>query len=74
MRCMCAQENLTPETTVKLLDDLRAGRTPKVGPQNGQQTCEGPMGQTTLKNYDEIKPVCRDLDALKVDDTLSICR
>jgi NADH dehydrogenase (ubiquinone) flavoprotein 2 len=58
-------ENLTPETTVKLLEDLRAGRTPKVGPQNGQRSCEGPKGQTTLKKPDQVKPVCRDLDALK---------
>jgi len=61
----CLQENLTPETTVKLLDDLRAGKPVKVGPQNGQVSCEGIMGRTTLKNPDAIKPVVRDLDALK---------
>ena len=29
-------EDLTPETTVKLLDDLKAGNPVKIGPQNGR--------------------------------------
>jgi len=57
-------ENLTPETTVKLLDDLKAGTAVKVGPQNGQKNCEGIQGQTTLKDFDP-KPFSRDFDALK---------
>jgi NADH dehydrogenase (ubiquinone) flavoprotein 2 len=56
-------ENLTEETTVKLLDDWKAGRPPKVGPQNGQRNCEGPKGKTSLLNVPQ--PQCRDLDALK---------
>ncbi len=59
------QENLTPETTVTLLDNLIAGLPVKVGPQNGQQTCEGPLGRKTLLDAANIKPVCRDLDAIK---------
>jgi NADH dehydrogenase (ubiquinone) flavoprotein 2 len=41
-------EDLTPETTIKILDDLKQGKTPKVGPQNGRRNCEGPQGKTTL--------------------------
>lgn len=29
-------EDLTPETTKQVLDDLKNGKTPKVGPQNGR--------------------------------------
>lgn len=58
-------ENLTPETTKKLLDDLRAGRSVKVGPQNGQVSCEGIQGQTTLKDAGRLTNVCRDFTALK---------
>lgn len=57
-------ENLTPESVVRLLGELRAG-TAKVGPQNGQKDCEGPKGRTTLADAQSLKPVCRDLDALK---------
>lgn len=58
-------ENLTPETAVKLVDDLRNGRAVQVGPQNGQKNCEGIQGKTSLKT--NPKPVCRDLDALKAE-------
>jgi len=60
-------ENLTPENTKKLLDDLKAGNKVKVGPQNDQYSCEGLQGQTTLKEADKMdhmKPF-RDLDKLK---------
>lgn len=59
-----SQENLTEESMVKLLDDWKAGRAVKVGPQNGQRVAEGIQGKTTLKT--PVKPVCRDLDAVKV--------
>lgn len=36
-------ENLTPESMVKLLDDWKAGKEVKRGPQNGQHNCEGPQ-------------------------------
>ena len=53
---------------IKLLDDLKAGRPVQPGPQNGKQkVAEGPMGKTTLLDYSVIKPVCRDLDALKAE-------
>ena len=56
-------EDLTPETTVKLLDDLKAGRPVKIGPQNGRIHSEGPMGRTSLTGP-PTGPQCRDLSAL----------
>jgi NADH dehydrogenase (ubiquinone) flavoprotein 2 len=40
-------EDLTPENTVQLLEDLKAG-TDKKGPQINRNDCEGPQGRTTL--------------------------
>lgn len=56
-------ENLTPETVVKVMDDLLKG-TAKVGPQNGQRVAEGIMGRTTLKGDMMHFPEFRDIDAL----------
>ncbi|KAI9104845.1 thioredoxin-like [2Fe-2S] ferredoxin-domain-containing protein [Phlyctochytrium arcticum] len=39
-------EDLTPETTNKILDALKKGDTPKPGPQSGRQNCE-PAGKLT---------------------------
>lgn len=61
-------EWLTPENTIKILDDWKAGRTPKTYNQNHVRTAEGPMGKTTLKT--EMKSYTesfRDLAKLKVD-------
>ena len=44
-------EDLTPENTVQLLENLKAG-TDKKGPQINRNDCEGPMGRTTLKGID----------------------
>jgi len=41
-------EDLTFETTNKILDSFKAGKKPKSGPQNGRKTCEGILGKTTL--------------------------
>jgi NADH dehydrogenase (ubiquinone) flavoprotein 2 len=46
-------EMLTPKTTVELLDACKAGAPPKLTkwgslPMNGQLSCEGPMGKTSL--------------------------
>ena len=41
-------EDLTPENTVQLLENLKNG-TDKKGPQIDRNDCEGPMGRTTLK-------------------------
>ncbi|KAJ3210153.1 NADH:ubiquinone oxidoreductase 24 [Dinochytrium kinnereticum] len=41
-------EDLTPQTTMKLLDDIKAGRPTKLGPQSSRQTSEPITGLTTL--------------------------
>ena len=41
-------EDLTPETTVKILDALAKGEKPKPGPQSGRFTAENSAGLTTL--------------------------
>mmetsp|Transcript_33363 Transcript_33363/g.31834 ORF Transcript_33363/g.31834 Transcript_33363/m.31834 type:complete len:276 (-) Transcript_33363:274-1101(-) len=46
-------ECLTPETTVALLEACKKGTPPKMGkwgslPMNGQVSCEGPKGKTSL--------------------------
>lgn len=43
-------EDLTPETTVALLEKWKAGEEPKVGPQNGRINSLGPMGRTSLES------------------------
>lgn len=52
-------ECLTPETTVQLLEACKAGKPPKMGrwgslPMNGQLSCEGPLGKTSLFNMKEL--------------------
>lgn len=46
-------ECLTPETTIQLLEACKAGKPPPMGkwgslPMNGQVSCEGPKGKTSL--------------------------
>lgn len=46
-------ECLTPETTIELLEACKAGQPPAMNkwgslPMNGQLSCEGPMGKTSL--------------------------
>lgn len=41
-------EDLTPESTVALIDTLAKGGTPKPGPQNSRKTSEPEGGPTTL--------------------------
>jgi NADH dehydrogenase (ubiquinone) flavoprotein 2 len=48
------QECLTPASTIELLEACKKGNPPKMGrwgslPMNGQVSCEGPHGKTTLK-------------------------
>mmetsp|Transcript_1945 Transcript_1945/g.3370 ORF Transcript_1945/g.3370 Transcript_1945/m.3370 type:complete len:170 (-) Transcript_1945:65-574(-) len=42
-------EDLTPETTVALLEKWKNGEEPTPGPQNGRINCLGPMGRTSLE-------------------------
>jgi len=53
-------EDLTPENTVTLLDDLKEGRPVKIGPQNGRKNSLGPMGRTSLEG-EPSGPYCREL-------------
>ncbi|CAG8680363.1 15144_t:CDS:2 [Dentiscutata erythropus] len=46
--CVNAPEDLTPETTIKLLDSFKSGKIPKPGPMSGRHTCEPKSGYTTL--------------------------
>jgi len=63
-------ECLTPESTVKLLDHCKAeGASPDLTkwgslPMNGQLSCEGPKGKTSLFGTPS-GPQCRDLEALE---------
>mmetsp|Transcript_48499 Transcript_48499/g.35698 ORF Transcript_48499/g.35698 Transcript_48499/m.35698 type:complete len:270 (-) Transcript_48499:110-919(-) len=46
-------ECLTPESTIALLEACKAGKPPAMGrwgslPMNGQVSCEGPLGKTSL--------------------------
>jgi len=46
-------ENLTPETTIELLEACKKGTPPPMNkwgslPMNGQLSCEGPLGKTSL--------------------------
>ncbi|KAJ9127892.1 NADH:ubiquinone oxidoreductase 24 [Naganishia onofrii] len=41
-------EDLTPETTIKILNAFAAGEKPKPGPQSGRRTSENSAGLTTL--------------------------
>ena len=46
-------ECLTPETMIQLMDACKAGKKPPMGkwgslPMNGQVSCEGPLGKTSL--------------------------
>eukprot|EP01113_Clastostelium_recurvatum_P005793 TRINITY_DN1259_c0_g1_i2.p1 TRINITY_DN1259_c0_g1~~TRINITY_DN1259_c0_g1_i2.p1 ORF type:complete len:254 (-),score=47.78 TRINITY_DN1259_c0_g1_i2:35-796(-) len=54
-------EDLTPETAVAVLDKLRKGEQPKVGPQiPNRRAADGPMGKTTLLE-EPSGPYCRPL-------------
>ncbi|PJF18395.1 hypothetical protein PSACC_01778 [Paramicrosporidium saccamoebae] len=46
--CVNAPEDLTPESAVALIKDLRAGKTPKAGPQSKRDSCEPAHGLTSL--------------------------
>jgi hypothetical protein len=52
-------EDLTPETTVKILKALAKGEKPRPGPQSGRQTSENSAGLTTCVGR---LPVCSELD------------
>jgi NADH dehydrogenase (ubiquinone) flavoprotein 2 len=45
-----SQEDLTTETTKKILDAFSKGQKPKPGPQSGRQTSENSAGLTALSS------------------------
>jgi len=52
-------ECLTKETTIALLEACKAGTPPKMGkwgslPMNGQVSCEGPLGKTSLFDVQQL--------------------
>jgi NADH dehydrogenase (ubiquinone) flavoprotein 2 len=51
-------EDLTPETTVKVLETIKNGGTPKLGPQTHRKAAEGPQGKTSLFE-DPVPPPTR---------------
>lgn len=61
-------ECLTPESTIALLEACKKGTPPPMGkwgslPMNGQVSCEGPLGKTSLKT-----PLPRAEDLFRKDD------
>ncbi|KAI8393882.1 thioredoxin-like [2Fe-2S] ferredoxin-domain-containing protein [Radiomyces spectabilis] len=49
-------EDLTPETTKKLLNDIKAGKPIKAGPQSGRLTCEPAPGVYTTLTEEPYGP------------------
>jgi NADH dehydrogenase (ubiquinone) flavoprotein 2 len=54
-------EDLTPASIARVLDNIKAGKPHKIGPQTDRKGCEGPLGRTTLMPGFVPKPYCRDL-------------
>ncbi|KAL0489830.1 NADH dehydrogenase flavoprotein [Acrasis kona] len=59
-------EDLTVESAIEVLEKIRRGQKPTVGPQNGRPNSLGPQGRTSLffdKGSEVQKPYCRDINA-----------
>jgi len=55
-------ECLTPKTTIELLEACKAGKKPPMGkwgslPMNGQVSCEGPLGKTSLETVPGMETI-----------------
>ena len=50
------KEDLTAETTRKVLDAFKKGEKPKPGPQSGRHTSENSAGLTALTEKVRISP------------------
>lgn len=57
-------EDLDEESIVNVMKQFKEGKEPKVGPQNNRLNSEGPLGRTTLKNFESC-PITRDFAAAK---------
>jgi len=55
-------EDLTGESAIAIVEQLRKGETPKKGSQIGRHGSIGPNGKTVLLDGPQMPP-CRDLDA-----------
>lgn len=53
-------EDLTAASVKAVLTDIKAGKTPTIGPQTNRNGCEGPQGRTSLQS-EAPGPYCRDL-------------
>jgi NADH dehydrogenase (ubiquinone) flavoprotein 2 len=63
---MVLQECLTPETTIAVIEAYKAGKPVPLTrwgskPMNGQLSCEGPLGKTSLKQGAPPPPPTREL-------------
>lgn len=59
-------EDLTEKNVVELVDQFRAGKTAKVGPQIDRNHSEGPKGRTSLtKEFNIEYSIDRDFPAAK---------
>lgn len=59
-------EDLTPDSLINIIENFRNGKENKVGPQNGRLNSIGPLGRTSLNEF-ESKPITRDFVAAKRD-------
>lgn len=57
-------EDLTPESAIKVIDELAAGRVPKFGPQNGLRKYAEPYGGKTTLKEPTTGPYAPRLEAL----------
>jgi len=58
-------EDLTPENVIGLLDKLKNGEEVRKGPLTHRNHCEGPLGRTTLINFNPEGVVDRDFAKTK---------
>jgi NADH dehydrogenase (ubiquinone) flavoprotein 2 len=57
-------EDLDSKSIVNVIEQFRRGEEPKKGPQINRNHAEGPMGRSSLKEF-ESKPITRDFRAAK---------
>ena len=57
-------EDLDEKSIVNIIEQFKNGEDPKKGPQTNRNRSEGPMGRTSLFNY-ESKPISRDFVSAK---------
>lgn len=60
-------EDLTPETAIKVIDELAAGRKPAFGPQNGKRKYAEPWGGKTSLTTKPLGPFAPYLEKLDAD-------